>query len=377
MRKAAFGKAPEAKSEQRTVGDIVDALLQAGADLEARTTTMTTTFGMAAGMGAIDLCRVLKERGANVDVVNDEGDTPLLSAINTRDLAVVKYLTDEAGARIDYVAEHSDETPLQRAGFHESRAVLAHIIACGGRDRDETNTALHFAVSRNDIKATRMLLAADPKTINYNDVLGTTPIFLAVQASAWELMRVLLAAGARVDVRSKEDEDTLIHVAAFEASPEAIDELVAAGCDITWTNSVQETALHVASRGKNIAMIRHLVKKHNLPINTLNSAGETPLAIAVQNRRFNVAKELLELGADPNIPDNLFNFPIHSAASTGLPKTIQLLVDNGARINVHAKDGSTPASLAMANKNASSHSLLLTLAALQSSPTTTTTTVES
>ena len=63
-----------------------------------------------------------------------------------------------------------------------------------------------------------------------------------------------------------------------------------------------------------LKMIRILLK-NNAGLNAVNHLGQTPLYLAAQNLYFNGIKILLRAGADPDIPDNNGDFPLHAALS--------------------------------------------------------------
>ena len=57
--------------------------------------------------------------------------------------------------------------------------------------------------------------------------------------------------------------------------------------------------------------------ERNININERNNSGETALYLAIENSYFQIAEILLSAGADPNIPDNLGQSPLHEAILSG------------------------------------------------------------
>jgi uncharacterized protein len=78
-------------------GDIpyLNYLLAAQADPNLRDNKGETAMLIAAGNGRSDLLEILKKHGANVNLANASGETPLIRAVQHRDLATVRTLLSE------------------------------------------------------------------------------------------------------------------------------------------------------------------------------------------------------------------------------------------------------------------------------------------
>lgn len=70
--------------------------------------------------------------------------------------------------------------------------------------------------------------------------------------------------------------------------------------------------------------------------------GRTPLLFALETRRFDFSKELIESGADLDAatPEGLT--PMHLAAINGYGDLFEIMIENGADVNVPDKNGHTP-----------------------------------
>lgn len=73
------------------------------------------------------------------------------------------------------------------------------------------------------------------------------------------------------------------------------------------------------------------------PINYQDLNDRTQLHYAAEKGKYNIAKALIEKGADVNIKDNIDWTPLHHAASNGKAAVAKLLIEHGA--NVNAKGG--------------------------------------
>jgi hypothetical protein len=87
--------------------------------------------------------------------------------------------------------------------------------------------------------------------------------------------------------------------------------------------------------------------------------GSTPLHLAVLKEHADIAKLLLEHGADVNAKDKYGGTPLHRAVLTEDADVVTLLLEHGADVNAKDKYGGTPLHLAAAKGHADIARLLL------------------
>jgi ankyrin repeat protein len=87
---------------------------------------------------------------------------------------------------------------------------------------------------------------------------------------------------------------------------------------------------------------------HGAEVNSAsnNTLHVTPLNSATASQNLEIARALLEQGADPNARQAGDFTPMHSAAQNGQPEMIELLLEYGADHNPMSAEGQTPISLA-------------------------------
>lgn len=150
-------------------------------------------------------------------------------------------------------------------------------------------TLLHDAAMTGEAELAAVLirLGADP---NAKEAEGHTPLY---RASTGEVARVLLVAGATVDVAS---------------------------------GPTRGTALHQAARRGNVSVAQALLE-HGATIEARDAKEETPLRRAVNCRQIEIVRLLIRHGADPHVGDRRGVTPLNVARTTEMK---QALADAGA-----------------------------------------------
>ncbi len=107
---------------------------------------------------------------------------------------------------------------------------------------------------------------------------------------------------------------------------------------------VNDLNLFEASAAGKFDEVAHLVFNHPDALNEYADDGFTPLGLACYFGQYEVARYLVLKGADVNLPSkNGFNvFPLHSAAAGNYTDIARMLVENGAQVNIKQQAGSTP-----------------------------------
>ncbi|MBS1500996.1 MAG: ankyrin repeat domain-containing protein [Bacteroidetes bacterium] len=114
-----------------------------------------------------------------------------------------------------------------------------------------------------------------------------------------------------------------------------------------------EISLFEAAAVGKFDVVAHLLYTHPDAVNDYAEDGFTPLGLACYFGQFEVARYLVLKGADVNLPSNngFHVFPIHSAAAGNYTDIARMLIENGANVNVRQQAGATPLHSAAQNGN--------------------------
>jgi len=160
-------------------------------------------FLQAAANGDLAVMATLLARGININTRNAGGETALRIASINNDLPVARFLL-EKGADPNMADIHG-RSPLSRAAGEGFNALLKLLLTAPGIDVDaqkkDGDTALRLAVVHNQLECTRLLLEAGANP-NIQNGDGNTPLIRAAAQGYTEITKVLLEHGANPHIRN-------------------------------------------------------------------------------------------------------------------------------------------------------------------------------
>jgi ankyrin repeat protein len=209
------------------------------------------------------------------------------------------------------------------------------------KDMPALNEQLISAAGHGDHAKVKSLLdkGAD---VNAKRDGGWTALMLAARGGHVEVAKTLLDKGADVNANN--------YAGRQPSAPLSLDQI----CERTiamdsyptypslWDNQFfyGSTALMMAANWGHPEVAR-LLLDNGADVNARNHFGTTALAAAVLKGYLEVTKILLDKEADPNEQD-CWGLPILSrAVLRGYPEAVKVLLENGAEVNAKDKNGST------------------------------------
>uniref|UniRef100_A0A672TBZ0 Histone-lysine N-methyltransferase EHMT1-like n=1 Tax=Sinocyclocheilus grahami TaxID=75366 RepID=A0A672TBZ0_SINGR len=202
-----------------------------------------TSLHCAAEEGHKEICHILVQAGANLDMCDAEQRTPLMYACENNHLETVKYLL-KAGAS---------------TGHKDMRgSTCLHLAARGGH-----TGVLQYFISMPSID------------VNCKDDGGWAPLTWATENMNLEQVKMLISAGADVQIRDKE-ENVCLHWAAFSGCDKIAQLLLDKRSDLHAVNIHGDSPLHIAVRQNQLDCVM-LFLSRGADVNLKNKDGETPL----------------------------------------------------------------------------------------------------
>lgn len=202
--------------------------------------------------GRVAAALALIENGADVNAKNNFRQTPLHFAAYHGFKALVTALV-ERGSDIK-VRDLNGRTPLHMTAIEDrSNSSIAVFLLLKGADVNAQDifsfTTLHYASSSNypDDGELASYLIEKGADINAKSNQGRTPLHEAAVADKVAAVRVLIESGADLDAKTA-DGSTPLHLAAAMGRPDSVSILLKKGADTNARNNAGETPLDVANR---------------------------------------------------------------------------------------------------------------------------------
>uniref|UniRef100_A0AAQ5YG20 Poly [ADP-ribose] polymerase n=1 Tax=Amphiprion ocellaris TaxID=80972 RepID=A0AAQ5YG20_AMPOC len=323
--------------------EVVSLLLCQGADPNARDNWNYTPLHEAAIKGKIDVCIVLLQHGADPNIRNTDGKSAL-------DLA-------EPSAKAVLTGEYKKDELLEAARSGNEEKLMALLtplnVNCHASD-GRKSTPLHLAAGYNRVRIVQLLLqhGAD---VHAKDKGGLVPLHNACSYGHYEVTELLLKHGACVNAMDLW-QFTPLHEAASKNRVEVCSLLLSHGADPTLLNCHSKSSVDMAPTPELKERLTYEFKGHSLlqaareadmakakktlALEIINfkhpHTHETALHCAVASphpKRKQVTELLLRKGANVNEKNKDFMTPLHVAAERAHNDIMEVLQKHGAKVN--------------------------------------------
>ena len=304
--------------------DIVKILLEWGMEpnIIAKVNGWTPAH-TAAYINSPEMIDLLVEHGANLDIKNYKGKTPLQLAYDNMYVEVTRALLKGNAKPIKLGSEYEENEEIknmirtQEAMFKDHEPLWQNLIKNVKKQnvdkvRERLNdpnikinyidsynkTALHYAVENNDYDMAKLLLENGANPNVRNNYSRRTPILLAIDNNNYDMVELLLDHDSNPNrIGLHKDRNVLQNALRKNANNEIVKLIASKIKNINNPNVDYNTALHNAVRYKKPEYVDILLEYGALP-NRPNKDGNTPMHLAIKKGLENIAKKLIKHGAN-------------------------------------------------------------------------------
>jgi ankyrin repeat protein len=249
--------------------ELTQRLIRAGAKVNVRNDYGSSPMSEAAILGRADLLDALLKAGADVESPNGDGQTALMVVARTSRVDAARLLL-KSGAKVNTVEQWRGQTALMWAVAQKQPAMVAELVKAGA----DVN-------ARSTVNNWERQVTAEPRAI-YRPAGGLTPLLYAAREGCAECARLLVDAGADLNL----------------ADPENVSPLLMAVINAQW-----DTAQYLIKKGANPnkwdfwgrAPLYAAVDLHTIP-----RGGRPDWPSLDETTPLQVVEMLLAAGANPN-----------------------------------------------------------------------------
>ena len=342
---------------------------------------------------------LVSEQQCDVNLQNEKGDSPLLKACGSGDIATVKYLVEECNCDIS-LKNHSGNSALHMAcrSYGGSVELVKYLVseqqcdvnlqnekgdspllkACGSGDiatvkylveecncdislkNHSGNSALHMACDQRQsfrngesVELVKYLVSEHNCDVNLQNEKGDSPLLIACETGDIATVKYLVEE-CNCDISLKNHSgNSALHMAcgSFRGSVELVKYLVSEQqCDVNLQNEKGDSPLLKACQRGDIATVKYLVEECNCDISLKNHSGNSALHMACGSYGGSVelVKYLLrELHCDVNLQNEKGDSPLLKACGSGDIATVKYLVEE-CNCDISLKNHSGNSALHMA-----------------------------
>jgi ankyrin len=310
--------------------ELTQRLIRAGAKVNVKNDYGSTPMAEAAVLGRTDLLEALLKAGADVESPNADGQTALMVVARSGRVDAARLLL-KYGAKVNAVEQWRGQTALMWAVAQKQTAMVAELVKAGA----DVN-------ARSTVNNWERQVTAEPRAI-YRPAGGLTPLLYAAREGCAECARLLVDAGADINL----------------ADPEKISPLLMAVINGQW-----DTAQYLIKKGANPNQFDFWGRAPlyaAVDLNTIPRGGRPDWPSLDETTSLQVVELLLAAGANPNAQlklsppfRNIGNdrgldgmlttgaTPLLRAAKALDAPAIAALLANGADISLANSRGITP-----------------------------------
>ncbi|KAF8193134.1 ankyrin repeat-containing domain protein [Mycena galopus ATCC 62051] len=327
--------------------EIVQLLLEKGADINAIGGIYGSALGVASWRAKLEIVQLLLEKGADINLAGGEYGSALGAASYRGKLEIVQLLL-EKGADINLAG--GEWGSALGAASYGGKLEIVQLLLEKGADINlaggEWGSALGAASYRGKLEIVQLLFEKGAE-INLAGGEWGSALSAASYGGELEIVQLLLEKGAEINLAGGEWGSALgadinlaagewgsaLSAASYGGELEIVQLLLEKGADINLAGGEWGSALGAASYRGELEIVQLLLEK-GAEINLAGGEWGSALGAASYRGELEIVQLLLEKGADINLAGGEWGSALSAASYRGELEIVQLLLEKGADINL-------------------------------------------
>ncbi|WP_133134896.1 ankyrin repeat domain-containing protein [Legionella nautarum] len=337
--------------------DMVDFLLKKGADVNVSTNDGLTALTVAVDRRYLEIVRLLLKNGANANIISAQRQTVLYLAVINNQMEMIKILfenTNDSYVKGMALIDAFVQWRLQIVSFFAENSTLKDAISYDIFEALLLSTTL--GGNSTKFKALLPVLSSDKIHTTLDTLLTIAvlcvndPSTTEVNPGYIEIIEILSSHGGKIQAIN-DKETALIHLIThlerlkttseqntkfkvdysydlYYRYHRAIKFLLIQGTDANATDEYGETALSLVAKKGGLKILSFLLD-YGANVNTPSRGKKTALMHAAQGGHLKAVELLLEKGANVNATDDENNTALICAAEEGHFQIVSLLLKSG------------------------------------------------
>ncbi|AHX10778.1 ankyrin repeat domain-containing protein [Ehrlichia chaffeensis] len=333
-------------------------LLQNGVDCAVRDKNYSTPLHYAVAGNDIksikNLCSVkgrvqgVKSSAASLLCEDLQGDTPLHIACKVEGTKAFETVRQS-------IKKHHGKQVLQELLIREGSGPRLNVSGFGSQSilsgvsgdlygylnsQNFPTSPVHAAVKANNLQLLNLFLKKSPDILRQSSPNGFNPVHMAALFADVKTVKLIIENASGEEVNAQSDSTlTPLHLACIRGDGSIIKRMVEhESVNVNQTMGPdQNTVLQYAINRGNHSLIKRLLSHPSIDLNVRNADGKTSAHSAMEKGDLKTVKALCNAGADVNTVDNNGRSVISSAIYSGqnekkLVPIVKLLLNSGAKI---------------------------------------------
>jgi len=308
--------------------------------MEKTNLSLVKSIHTYAMVGDVKNLQILINAGANINALDENGYAPLHLAAQEGHLEVIRTLA-KAGADTEIRDQQNNATPLHFAALEYNINAMRELINAGAdvNVKVDHSSLIHFAADFGSSEVLQEIIQAGAD-INILDKNGNTPLHIAARRGYSHIIPLLVKAGANVNSIDSQNSATPFYYTIAKGDIKSVQALIKAGVDVhSESLKGKTTPIHLASGAGHNEILQEIIKA-GANVSAVNAYGFSPLHLAAVLDDIKTIQLLINEGAKVNVTDQIDKAtPLYYAIESKKFNSAMLLIINGADVNAKTPNG--------------------------------------